>query len=336
MIIKKGIILLMCSAMIFVNYKLFHSTTWQGYLMYDYNSHAFNLPFDLAVKVNNKFPNVTLTTLPIKFLQARYYREIDSIDIAKKMYHESRAKNINPYLKAAEGELADIYLNEEQYDSAYYYSKIAFENIPNSNPHRHAYFRSLAHRKDTIELRRSFDIIKEFDNSSHWKEYFMRRYEIVGANDNEIMELIKDYRVKFNLENDQATDVMESVLTSGSQNVVISVELSLKGDELFAEEKYLESARLYELASDFDSTDYIFYENAAIANNLGGNYEKAKFYFNKVINDFKPMNGKSEFYYGIMLIKLEDIKGGCENLKKAVDLKFSGQGSIDVYNYHCN
>jgi hypothetical protein len=37
-----------------------------------------------------------------------------------------------------------------------------------------------------------------------------------------------------------------------------------------------------------------------------------------------------------MLIKLEDIKGGCENLKKAVDLKFSGQGSIDVYNYHCN
>ena len=80
MIIKKGIILLMCSAMIFVNYKLFHSTTWQGYLMYDYNSHTLNLPFDLAVKINNKFPNVTLTTLPIKFLQARYYREIDSMD----------------------------------------------------------------------------------------------------------------------------------------------------------------------------------------------------------------------------------------------------------------
>ena len=45
----------MCAAMIFVNYKLFHSSTWQGYLMYDYNSHTFNLPFDLAVKINNKF-----------------------------------------------------------------------------------------------------------------------------------------------------------------------------------------------------------------------------------------------------------------------------------------
>ena len=77
------------------------------------------------------------------------------IDIAKKLYHESRAKNINPYLKAAEGELANIYLDEKQYDSAYYYSKIAFETIPNSNPHRHAYFKSLVHRKDTIELRRS-------------------------------------------------------------------------------------------------------------------------------------------------------------------------------------
>ncbi len=336
MIIKKGIILLMCSAMIFVNYKLFHSATWQGYLMYDYNSHTFNLPFELAVKVNNKFPNVSLTTLPMKFIQARYYLEVDSIDIAKKMFHESRANNINPYLKAAEGELANIYLDEKQYDSAYYYSKIAFETIPNSNPHRHSYFKSLAHRKDTIELRRSFDIIKELDNPNHWKEYFLRRYDIVGANDNEIMQLIKDYRVKFDLENDQATDVMESVLTSGSENVIVSVELSLKADELFAEEKYLESARLYQLASDFDTTDYIFYENAAIANNLGGNYEKAKFYFNKVLNEFKPMNGKSEFYYGIMLIKLEDINRGCENLKKAVDLKFSGQGSMDVYNYYCN
>lgn len=326
----------MCSAMIWVNFKLFHSSTWQSYLMYDYNAHTFNLPLDLAIGVNNKFPNVTLTTLPIKFLQARYYEQIDSIDIAKKMYHEAMSKNLNPYLTAPEAELADLYLKEEQYDSAYYYSKIAFENIPNSNSHRHAYFTVLAHRKDTIELRRAFEMIKEFNNTNHWKEYFLRKYDIVGANDDEIIQLLEDYRIKFNLENDQLTNVFESILKSGSSNVVLSVELSLKGDELFNEKKYLESARIYELASDFDPTDYVLYENAAIAYNLGGDYEKAKLYFNKVINDFKPMNGKSEFYYGIMLIKLEDKEGGCENLRKAVELKFSGQGGIDVYNYQCN
>ena len=64
-------------------------------------------------------------------------------------------------------------------------------------------------------------------------------------------------------------------------------------------------------------------------------YEKAKVYFEKVINQFRPNNGKAEFYYGIMLIKLDNTKDGCNNLKKAIDLKFSGQGSIDVYNNFC-
>ena len=37
------------------------------------------------------------------------------------MYLESI--NINPYLKAVEAELSGLYFDQEQYDSAYYYSK---------------------------------------------------------------------------------------------------------------------------------------------------------------------------------------------------------------------
>ena len=32
-------------------------------------------------------------------------------------------KDINPYLKAAEAEIADLYFNQKEYDSAYYYAK---------------------------------------------------------------------------------------------------------------------------------------------------------------------------------------------------------------------
>ena len=116
----------------------------------------------------------------------------------------------------------------------------------------------------------------------------------------------------------------------------MSVELSLEATKLFEEEKYLSSAELYELAIDLDPTDYSFYENAAIAYNLGEEYEKAKVYFETVINQFKPMNGKAEFYYGVMLIKLDNPQEGCNYIKKAIDFKFSGQGSIDVYNSLCN
>ena len=159
---------------------------------------------------------------------------------------------------------------------------------------------------------------------------------MVGANDNEVEELLKEYRVKFEIGNDEETDILESLLMSGSENVVLSVELSIEATKLFDEKKYLLSASLYEIAIDLDPTDYIFYENAAIAYNLGEEYEKAKVYFEKVINQFKPMNGKAEFYYGLMLIKLENPIDGCNYIKKAVDLKFAGQGSIDVYNNFCN
>ena len=348
---RKGLIILTCMAMIWVNYKMHHSSIYQAYLMYDFNANTLYYPLDMVNKIDNEFPNVTLTALPIKFLQGRYYEDIDSIEIAKKLYFESI--DANPYLKAGEAELAGLYYNQKEYDSAYYYAKMAFEQIPNSNVHRSIYFKTLQDRKDTIELRNAFNKIKKFYNQSHWKEYLIRRTNIVGTNDNEVVELLKDYRVKFetrlrnNLDpgNDlevavlksflKETDILESLLKSGSKNVVLSVELSLEAQKLFDEKKYLLSASLYQMAIELDPTDYTFYENAAIAYNLGEDYEKAKVYFEKVINQFRPNNGKAEFYYGIMLIKLDNTKDGCNNLKKAVDLKFSGQGSIDVYNNFC-
>ena len=332
--LRKGLIILTCMSMIWVNYKMYHSSIYQAYLMYDFNADTLDLPLYMVNTIDNNFPNVSLTALPIKYLQGRYYEDIDSIEIAKKLYLESI--DVNPYLKAGEAELAGLYYNLKEYDTAYYYAKMAFEQIPNSNVHRNIYFKTLQYRKDTIELRSAFNKIKEFNNPNHWKEYFIRRANIVEANDNELVELLKEYRVKFELGNDQETDILESILTSGSENVVLSVEFSLQATKLFEEKKYLSSANLYEMAIDLDPTDYTFYENAAIAYNLGEEYEKAKVYFKKVINQFKPMNGKAEFYYGVMLVKLDNPIEGCNYLKKAVDLKFSGRGSIDIYNNFCN
>ena len=331
---KKFLILFVCLFTIWGNFKVFYSSLFQAYIMYDYNHDTFNVPIDLIKDAPNVIPNVTLTTIPIKFLQARYYEELDSIEVAKKMYFESI--NINPYLRAVEAELSGLYFDQEQYDSAYYYSKIAFDAIPNSNVHRHAYFQVLTEKKDTIALLQAFNILKKYDNNNHWKEYLLKRYEIVGPQDNQIIELLEEYKNRFGYENDKPTKVLESILVSGSKNVVISVAFSLKADTLFKEKDYENAAKLYELAFELDSKDYVFYENAAIAYNLAGNHEKAELYFDKVIDDFKPMNGKSEFYKGIMLIKLNRNEEGCMLLKRAVELKFSGEGSITVYNNFCN
>ena len=332
--IYKPFILILCLCTIWVNYKLFNSSLYQAYIMYDYNQAQFNAPIDLVMDIDNQFPNVTLTTIPIKFLQARYYEEMDSIDIAKKLYFESI--NINPYLTAVEAELAGLYFNEKEYDSAYYYSKIAFENIPNSNVHRHAYFEILKHNKDSVELSNAFNKIKHYDNDNHWKEYLLNMYEIVGSGNKGVLNTFEEYKLRFDIVNDVSTNILESILSSGTDGLILSVSLSVKAEELFKEKKYIDSALLYELAIDADKNDYILYENAAIAYYLADEYENASLYFDKVINEFKPLNGKSEFYKGVMMIELNQNTEGCSLLKKSVELKYSGSGSLEVYNNFCN
>ena len=53
----------------------------------------------------------------------------------------------------------------------------------------------------------------------------------------------------------------------------------------------------------------MYFENAAISYDNIKNYSKAEEYFNKVIYDFKTVDGKSEFFKGLMLIKNDNLPG---------------------------
>ena len=152
----------------------------------------------------------------------------------------------------------------------------------------------------------------------------------------QILSLIDEYREKFNLQNDTGVDVLEKVMLQGGSKVERSVSVSLEASELFKEKKYIEAADLFVVAAQIDETEYTFYENAGIAYNLAGDYEKATINFDKVIYELNQRNGKAEFYKGVMLIKLESISKGCDYLKKAVEFGYSGRGSVDVYNNYCN
>lgn len=320
----------------FSNYKVFQSSEFQSNIMYDYNNGSFIVPFEYIKSNKGNYPNVTITALPIKYLQARYYEEIDSIDTALKLYKESMSDKINPYLKASEAEIAGLFYTQKKYDSAYYYAKKAFDVLPNANIHRTIYFKILGQREDTTELKNAFNRIKQYQNTSHWLNYFYEKYDIVGPGDKEILSLIKDYRQKFSLQNHPPTDVLEKVMLQGGTKVLESVEVSFDAEKLFEEMRYEEAAELFVLAAQIEETEHTFYENAAISYNLAGNYENATFYFDKVIDEFSIGNGKSEFYKGIMLIKLDSLQKGCMYLRSAIEYKYSGRGSLDVYNNYCN
>ena len=99
---------------IFINIKVFKSNLYQAYLLYDYNNEKFMVPNEIySEKLDDDFPNLTFTALPMKVLKARYYIELDSLKIAKSLLFQ--AMNDNPYLMASEEMLSRIYLEEQKF-----------------------------------------------------------------------------------------------------------------------------------------------------------------------------------------------------------------------------
>ena len=268
-------------------------------------------------------------------LVGRYYRNEDSIDTAKKLFLD--AIKDNPYIKSPQAQLAYLYLDIEEFDSAYYYAKDAFNGIPNNNVHRDIFFKTLVQRKDTLELKESFELLLELspNNSSHWLGYLDSRYQIVGPQDPEILELIPRFENQFPDFDKRVVDGIKVIANSELQDLSFGASFAELGDNLFEEGDYLMAAQHYEIAISYAEYEYAFYENAAISYYLGERYDKAANYFTKVIDEFEINDGKSEFYLGILLIELDSINKGCDYLLKSSKLGFA-DGSTVAYNNFCN
>ena len=328
------IVLTLLMGVFYLNYKSLKSSPLQAALLSDWNTQSFRVPLEIIKQADLDFPNLTPTTIPLKLLEGRYYKNIDSIAVALDLYHQ--ALKINPYLKVVESQLSLLYFDIEEYDSAYYYGKDAFLFYPDNNIHRHAYFQSLVHKRDSTELDKAFELIRNKPNESHWIEYLLSKRSILNRYSKEIDSLMKLYIKEFNLEGDTKTLQFKSYLANGSLNISTSVDISLQANNLYNAEKYDEAANLYELAFSFNEYDYTFYQNAALAHLNLKNYAKAEEYFDKVIYDFKIKDGKAMFYKGILYLSIDEDNKGCEYLYKAVQANYSGDGSLTVYNRFCS
>jgi tetratricopeptide (TPR) repeat protein len=331
------IITLFLISIIYSSYKIFQSSSIQAYMMGDFNNDTYNVPYEIyAEKLDDNYPVLTLTAMPLKFLKARYLFKIDSIQSAKELLW--KAKKENPYLKASEAALSEIYFNEEKYDSSLYYSKDAFYSLTNVNRHRHEYFKNLVYQKDSIELDNAFDLLKNYNNPNHWYEYFQSRYQIVGEGDKYLIQLFKDFRNRFPYEDKSKIDDLESYVTVGSEKYSLSFLFVETAMEEFKNKKYEESIELFESAIVINPGIYTFYENAALAYRQLGDFDKALSYYDKVIYDFKTTDGKSEYLKGLLKIELGETGEGCNYLNQAVNKNYSdanGTRSSIVFSRFC-
>ena len=314
---------------VFVNIKAYQSSSLQAYLLYDFNNDSYFVPYEIYNNLDYNFPNLTQTALPIKILKARYLLNLDSVSQAKSLLFDAR--NDNPYIMAPEDMLAKIYLKENNLDSAYLLSKLAFNKMPNVDIHRTTYFNVLRSYRDSTnaepDLDNAFMRLKNLRYSQkHWYDYIFSKAVITDSAE-VVIPIIKEFKERFPNENPKIIEELENRIEIGSTTYTIFSFYSAIGDDYFKKEDYLNSSDYYEQAIEYNQDNYIIYENLAISYDLSNRTDKALQTYDLVLNNFKTKNGRVEFYKGLLLIRLGENELGCEYLRKSSNKNYVGSNS---------
>ena len=216
---------------------------------------------------------------------------------------------------------SQIYQELGKLDSAKKYARKAFFGLPNNDLHSSRYFNLINITRDKLALDEAFELLTSNNKLNNWKNYL-----IIASSFNAEADplIVKRANMAFEIFPDNA-DIkrLHSKITIGEKGLVQSIEFSSRGLEFFNKQDYKNSATEFEKALALDPLNYAYYENAATANYMIGNLQKALNQIDKVIDDLNPLNGKCEYIKALIFIKMQDPVGACPLLETAFKSGYS-------------
>ena len=319
-----GILMAIVSSIV-INYLYNNSLKEQNILIYEFNnSGSLEYPLDLVKEFNHTFPDITVTTLPISVLKARYYLKAGMPDKGLDLIHKSR--KANPYVGLPEYELARFYLRRD-IDSLYYYSKQAFHKLPRSDYHSKVYFVALGKLKKEQELDSAFSLIKKYNSFEQWKDYIFLKLEFSEKNRQDMQKLL-DENSNFDRTKDKYI-TLQTLVNVGFENYTDFQTSIIKAESFFDQNRLVESAVIYDEVSVKNPAEYLLKENAAIAYYKAGMFDAAINSFEYVIDNFlNRKDAKAEFYLGLTYLTAKNKFQGCRYLTLAEQRNFAGAKKV--------
>ena len=315
---------------IYVTNKVYESLKGQMFLLQDFNSNQFNVPINRVDNIVPKIPNITVTTIPINSIKARYYFNAKKYDKAISLLETGT--DANPYLFYSEVLKSQIFLAKGQLDSASVYAKKAFFGLPNNALHASNYINVINQTRDRNALEEAFDLLIDKNNLNNWRNYLSIASGLFPPGDKILVEKAKTAKDLFP-DNQDILALFRQIVV-GQAGFNNSVQSSNKGLEYFNSKDYKNAAIEFENAIKFNPLDYTYFENAATSNYLVGNLEKALEQINTVINELNPLNGKCEYIKALIFIRMGDPIGACPLLETSIDSGYAqAQGT---FNQYCN
>ena len=321
-----SILLVSCS--IFVNNKVFQSLKGQMFLLQDFNSNQYNVPLNQVETVVPNIPNITVTTIPINSVKARYFVNAKQYDKALALI--DKGTDANPYLFYSELLKSQIYQSIGKLDSAKIFARKAFFGLPNNPLHASHYLNLISQTGDSRALEEVFEPLTAKNDFNNWKNYLIIANSLNPSKDSILIDRGKKAMEIFPGNPDIKN--LAVVLELGQLRVNQAGIFSNYGLQYFNNKDYKNAAIQFNLAIENNPYEYSYFENAATSNYLIGNYNMAIDQINNVINNLNPNNGKCEFIKAIIFIQMGDPIGACPYFEIALRKGYSqAQEPFDQY-----
>ena len=300
---------------IYVNNLVYKSLKGQMFLLQDFNSNQYNLALNNVDNIVPNIPNITVTTIPINSVKARYYVKAKKYDKALNLINSGTVAN--PFLYYSEILKSQIFEEKGQLDSAMIYAKKAFFGLPNNDLHSSKYVNLINITRDKAALEEAFELLTYQNKLTNWKNYLVIASNLESKNNPKVIKRANKALELF--PNNGDIKRLKSRILIGDEALRISSEFSNKGLEYFNKQDYKNAAIQFENAYNANPLDYAYFENAATANYMIGNFNKANEQIDIVIKKLNPLNGKCEYIKALIYIKMDDPIGACPFLETSRD-----------------
>jgi len=321
---------------IYSNYRVFNSYKQQIFLLNAINTNNYStIPDEILEDIEYQYPNLSVTSMPLASIKGRALLDKPArVGEALDLLREGRKVKTNLFM--TESLMTDIFFANKQLDSAFYYSRIAYEGLPLNTKHFVLYLKSLAAKKEKDEMRSTYNNIKGRIGDNKKEE--LAKFYFAGMlqfRDSVLIEEAKEWKKKElnNLINDNSLKILISYVIYGDDNVKKADSINNEGRKLFESKKFVEATRLFSKAIDIIPSNIKFYENKISSLFEQGLYPEVYSFYLNMPEDVKENNGYIEYLVSVSLFKQNEKKLACELFNLSILLGYPiSQGDYNPCN----
>ena len=312
-----------------ITHTTYKSLKSQMIILQDFNSNKYNIPLNQLETFIEPMPNITVTTIPMDAIKARYYFHYKKYDTALK--YAEKGKTANPYLMYPEVLESQIYESMGDLEKAFESAKKAFYNLPRNMLHSSRFINLAIKLQKGDALAEAFELLTLHNDPVNWKNYLIGVSQLFPSGITDLIEQAQKAKQLF--PSDPQIGQLYKIIAIGNQKITQGAQFSAQALEQFNLGNHQNAAALFEKAIAEDPLEYAYYENAATSYYLLGALDKALDRINEVINDMNPLNGKCEYIKALVFIRMGDPVGACPLLETAKD---SGYAQAEAsYQQYC-